>query len=400
MHDVGEMTPEELKAMAREAPEGARVERKRAYTDHHAVKRTVCAFANDLEGRGELGVIFIGLEDDGRCAGLQVDDRLIRDLAAIRDDGSILPRPSIQVVRLDLDGCEVAALIVSPSLEPPVRYQRRVWVRIGSTTREATPEEERRLSERRRAHDRSFDMRPAPDATLKDLDVAWIESTYVPAAIAPDILQRNSRPLEARLEGLRLTDHGMPTYGALIMAGIDPLRWVPGAYVQFLRIDGNELGDPIMDEKRLQGPLHEIARELDELLRLNIRTAVDLKSGDRERRVPDYPLAALQQYVRNALIHRDYEVSNAPVRINWFVDRVEIGNPGGLFGRVNRDNFGRGATDYRNPFIAEAMAVLGYVQRFGYGIPTAERALRENGNPPPEYIFEATQFLVAVWGRR
>ena len=57
------------------------VERKRSAADRSGIRRNLCAFANDLPGRGVPGVIFVGVEDDGRCAGLTVDDRLLRELA-------------------------------------------------------------------------------------------------------------------------------------------------------------------------------------------------------------------------------------------------------------------------------------------------------------------------------
>jgi len=105
---------------------------------------------------------------------------------------------------------------------------------------------------------------------------------------------------------------------------------------------------------------------------------------------------ALLQLVRNAIMHRSYENTNAPVKVYWFSDRIEISNPGGLYGQVNSKNFGKGTTDYRNPLIAESMRVLGYVQRFGMGIPLAEHELEQNGNPPPEFQFEPGSFLVTV----
>ncbi len=114
-------------------------------------------------------------------------------------------------------------------------------------------------------------------------------------------------------------------------------------------------------------------------------------------RRPDYPVVALQQLARNAVMHRTYEGTYAPVRITWFSDRVEIQNPGGPFGQVNRQNFGQpGVTDYRNPYLAEAMKNLGYVQRFGVGIPLARKELQKNGNPPPEFIVEDAHVLVIV----
>ena len=104
--------------------------------------------------------------------------------------------------------------------------------------------------------------------------------------------------------------------------------------------------------------------------------------------------------MRNAVLHRTYEGTSAPVRITWFNDRIEVLNPGGPYGQVTRANFGQpGVTDYRNPYLAEAMKNLGYVQRFGLGIPLARRALADNGNPPLEYQVEDT-YVLAVLRRR
>jgi len=100
--------------------------------------------------------------------------------------------------------------------------------------------------------------------------------------------------------------------------------------------------------------------------------------------------------VRNALIHRAYDGTNAPVKVFWFTDRIEISNPGGLYGQVNQGNFGKGATDYRNPLLAEAMAVLGFVQRFGMGIPRALRELKESGNPQADFEFSPSSVLVTL----
>jgi ATP-dependent DNA helicase RecG len=103
---------------------------------------------------------------------------------------------------------------------------------------------------------------------------------------------------------------------------------------------------------------------------------------------------------RNAILHRTYEGTNAPVRINWFSDRIEIHSPGGPFDQVTKENFGQpGVTDYRNPHLAEAMRVLGYVQRFGLGIQIARQMLADNGNPPPEFDVEQN-FILALVRRR
>lgn len=377
--------------------ESDRVERKSSASDRSRLRRNICGLANDLPGHGLPGVIFIGVEDDGSCAGATIDDQLLTQLAGMKDDGNIIPIPSLIVQKHTLSGCEVAVIVVEPSRSPPVRYQGRVWVRVGPTVRAASPEEEQRLSERQRAGDLPFDRRPAPEASANELDLDYLESHYLPQAVAQEVLDDNRRSLDQQLRSLRLLVGGAPTWGALLGLGKDPQGWIPGAYVQFLRIDGTEIADPIRSQKMLTGRLADVLRQLDELLKLNISLRTEVAAGSLEARSPDYPPAALEQLARNAVMHRLYEGTNAPVRIYWYSDRVEIQNPGGLYGQVTPENFGSsGAVDYRNPLVAEMMHHLGFAQRFGFGIPLAKRELARNGNPEPEFDFQSTGVAVTV----
>ena len=387
----------ELERIARDI-ESDRVERKETFTDRDKVAQAVCAFANDLPGYGQPGYLLVGVTDHGMPSGLQVTDQLLRDLAGLREDGNILPLPSITVGKRLLEGVEIALLEVFPSMAPPVRFKGRPWIRIGPRRAIASPEEEARLSERRRGTDLPFDARPLPSASLEDLDLDLFERTYLPAALAPEVLAANQRSTAHQLAALRLaTPEGVPTAAGMVVVGRDPTPFVPGAFVQFLRLDGPTIADDVVADHRLAQPLPELLRELDEVMRANVRTSVNLTSGSVERRQPDYPLAALQQLTRNAIMHRNYETSMAPVRITWLSDRVEIQSAGGPFGQVTAENFGEpGITDYRNPTIAEAMRQLGFVQRFGVGIATARRVLVENGNPPPNFQVEPTYVSVTI----
>ena len=376
--------------------ESDRVERKSSASNTTKLQRNICALANDLPGHGLPGVIFIGVEDKGGCADTTIDDRLLTKLAGMKDDGNIMPIPSLVVQKHILSGCKVAAIVVEPSQSPPVRYRGQVWVRVGPTVRPATREEEQRLSERRRAGEQPFDHRPAPDVSVDELDLKHFETQYLPQAVAHDVLDVNQRSLDQQLQSLRLVVNGAPTWGALLGFGRDPQGWIPGAYVQFLRIEGLEVTDPILSQRVLTGRLEDVLRQLDELLKLNISVRTEVAAASREVRSPDYPVAALQQLARNAVMHRRYEGTHAPLHIYWYSDRVEIRSPGGLYGQVTPENFGHGAVDYRNPLVAEIMHHLGFAQRFGLGIPLARKKLRQNGNPVPEFDFQPTQVAVTV----
>ncbi|MGC1309342.1 MAG: ATP-binding protein [Phormidesmis sp.] len=379
--------------------ESDRAERKASASDGKKIRQAICAFANDLPNHRKPGVLFVGVNDDGTCANLPITDELLLSLANIRSEGKILPFPVLQVNKRVLNDCELVVIIVEPSEAPPVRFEGRTWIRIGPRRATATPEEERRLNEKRRARDLPFDLRPFVSASIDDLSLEIFQREYLTSALAPEVLDENQRSLAQKLTSLRFTTpepDSCPTTLGILVAGKEPRQFVPGFYIQFVRFDGTELTDPIRDQKDISGSLIDLLRYGDEVLQANISTASDITTQPIEIKRPDYPIVALQQLVRNAVMHRAYEETNAPVRVYWFEDRIEIQNPGGLFGQVNRQNFGRGVTDYRNPHLAEAMKNLGYVQRFGIGIPTAQKELEKNRNPPAEFIIEDAYISVVV----
>lgn len=325
---------------------------------------------------------------------------MLRTLADLRDAGDILPLPNLVVQRRSVAGQDVAVVIVQPCNDPPVRYQGQVWVRVGPRRAVASRDEERTLTERRLSGDLPFDRRAASGADVNELDLDFFRRSYLPAAVAPDVLEENGRTLEEQLRALHLlAADGRPTHGALLLLGRDPGHWLPGAYVQFVRCAGEDLASPILDQKEIGGRAPDVLRHLDDLLNINVRIETRVEGTVVEQRRPDYPVAALQQLLRNAVLHRTYE-TNAPVYWYWFSDRVEIHSPGGLYGRVSPENFGTpAATDYRNPALAEGLKVLGFLQRFGMGIALARRRCQENGNPEPEFSFSPATVLATVRGR-
>lgn len=358
------------------------VERKQSFQGDapQKVREAVCAFANDLAGHGEPGVVLIGVHDKGTpMPDFVVTDELLRSLADIKTDGNIVPPPTLLVEKRRLQGSEVAVISAWPCDTPPVRYKGRIHVRWGPRRGLATAQDERILNERRRHRDRPFDIQPITSATMAHLSRIRFELEYLPALVAPDVLQANDRSYEQKLAATKMIvdeADSIPTVLGLLTLSNKPSDQIPGAWGQFLRLAGIEISAPIVDEETVYGTVSDQIRRLEEKLAAHNLRSVRFADVVTEERHEKYPAEALRQLLRNAYMHRSYETTNAPIRVYWFDDRIEITSPGGPYGSVTLENFGQpGIADYRNPNLAEAMRALGLVQRFGIGIGIARKAL-------------------------
>lgn len=381
--------------------ESDRSERKASDSDKNKICQAICAFANDLSNNQLPGVIFIGVNDNGTCAETEITDQMLLNLTDLKSNGNIHPFPVMSVQKKELDGCTLAVITVEPSKDTPIAYKGVICIRSGPRRGVATNEEVRILTEKRKHGDLPFDLHPVDEASIDDdLDLTLFKEEYLRTAVDPEILAQNDRSIEEQLASLRFIndmENRKPTVVGILALGTDPVQHLPGAYIQFLRIDGEELTDPIKDRKQISGSISRVLRLLDDIFEAHISVSSDITTGSTEISRPEYPIVALREIARNAVMHRNYEGTNAPVRITWFNDRIEIQSPGGPYGQVSVETFGaQGVTDYRNPHLAEVLKSLGYVQKFGVGISLARKEMEKNGNPDPEFVAELFHCLVVL----
>ena len=391
------MTDQELEKLMTDL-ESDRVERKESLSDGDKIRQAICAFANDMSGSGKHGVLFIGVSDSGAPTGIAVTDSLLLNLGGIRSEGRILPIPTVSVEKRTLNGKDVAVMSVQPSFAPPVRFDGRVWIRVGPRRAIASIDDERRLSEKRMSLDLSFDEQPVRGASISDLNLDYFRDVYLKRAVSEEVIKENGRAVEHQLATLRFLsqDFATPTPAGLLVLGDDPKRWMPGAYIQFVSFAGTDRGAPVRTHRAFNGSLSKQLDEFNSFLPFPIEVArLSMGEGTRHTDVPDYAEEALRELVYNAVMHRNYQTSNAPTYVYWFNDRVEITNPGGAYGRVTNENY-EFVSDYRNPVIADAMKILRYVERFGIGVTRIKSALARNGNAPAEFRFEPTSTMVTV----
>ena len=381
-----------------EGLETFRIEKTRSTTDTEKFCQAICAFSNDMPGSNKPGYLFIGVNEDGSPCGIKATDKLLKDLSSLRMDGNILPIPAMAVEHIPTSGGDIVLITVQPSPDPPVRYRGRCYIRIGPRKDIATKAEEDILSERRQYSNRTFDMLPCREATLDDIDLSLFVNQYLPKAVDPVVLQEDTRDVTEKMASLRLYDKAnhCPTNAAVLLFGKNPQYFFPGAYIQHVQFDSEDNAGEVVNQNVFSGNLVAMLPRLDAF----VETAVVLKrpypvSALREDVVANYPQWAIRELLMNAVMHREYR-GNTPTKFYQYSNRLEIVNPGGLYGNARPENFPR-VNDYRNPVIAEALKTLGFVNKFNRGIARVQKELQMNGNDLAKFdVDDITVFSVNV----
>jgi ATP-dependent DNA helicase RecG len=391
------MTVDEVKILMLDL-ESDRIERTISFKEDK-LGQAVCAFSNDFPNHRKSGFILLGVDDIGKVAGITIDDKKLQLIGDVKANGNVLPQPSIVVSEvMQIDGGDVVVVEVKPSLYPPVRYAGRCWIRVGPRRSLATVDEENILNERRALYAKTYDLVPALGASIEDLSEEYFQLAYLPLAIDEDTLKANGRSVKQQMTALRFFDlkQDCPTNAGILVFGLNPLFYLPGAYIQYVKFDGEQMTDIVAFEKSFSGALISELKNIDDFIKNNIiRERYVRGDSFQEKSVHNYSYWALRELMMNAIMHRSYE-SNAPIYIYEFTNRIEIINPGGLYGDVNAQNFPN-ASDYRNVVLAEAMKRLGYVNRFNYGVKRAIDELKKNGNGEPDFdLTLTTKFKVTV----
>ena len=148
--------------------------------DKDKIAKNISAFSNDLAHTGKTGVIFIGVKDNGKIAGLSVTDKMLVNISDFSRHGNLQPFPLINVRKWVHKSYETILVEVQPSTSPPIRYKGCCYVRIGPSVRVATAEEESRLLEKRQSALLPEDMRGVNTATIsEDLDLLYFRTHYL-----------------------------------------------------------------------------------------------------------------------------------------------------------------------------------------------------------------------------
>lgn len=366
---------------------------------------TLSSFSNQDEG----GVIIFGIDEEHNYKEVGVYDA--QDLQKKINEQCLEMDPVVRplLTVLEKDGKNfVAAEIPGVDLtERPCYYRGRgrlkgSFVRIGDSDEPMTDYEIYSYEAFRKKY--QDDIRQVERASFSALDQEAL-AEYVSSL-------KNGKPNISNLsdtqiyELMSITRNGISTLSAAMLFSPYPQAYFPQLCITAVVIPGTKIGETgssgerFSDNERIEGNIPQMLDTTLSFVRKNMRnmTIVNPDNGKREDRT-DYPMEAVREAVINALVHRDYSIhtEGMPIQILMFDDRMEIKNPGGIYGRIKIDQLGKVQPDTRNPVLATALEVMGITENRYSGIPTIRRAMEQYGLKEPEFQDKRGSFIVKFY---
>lgn len=366
---------------------------------------TLSSFSNQDDG----GVMIFGIdeENDYEESGVYDAQDLQKKIYAQCLQMEPVVRPLFTV--LEKNGkCFVAAEIPGIDLaDRPCYYRgqgriKGAFVRVGDSDEPMTEYE--MYSYEAFCKKYQDDIREVSRATMGTLDQNTLEK-YI-------LKLKDGKPNLAHLsdqeicELMSITRNGKITLNAALLFGYYPQAYFPQLCITAVVVPGTEVGETgamgerFLDNQRIEGSIPEMLETAIVFVRKNMRTKtiINADNGKRQDRT-DYPVTAVREAMLNALVHRDYSIhtEGMPIQLLMFEDRMEIRNPGGIYGRMRVDQLGKMQPDTRNPVLAAALEVLGITENRYSGIPTIRRAMDEYGLREPEFLEERGSFVVKFY---
>lgn len=394
--------------------ENSGVEFKRDDVHRDSLAKEIAALLN-LEG----GHILLGVEDDGMVTGLTRDASMAEEWVMTVCRDHVQPAIIPYWETIPWERSKIIGVITLPADSPYKPYKARrgsarlTFVRVGSSSREATREEEARLYQASGLM--RYDLKRVPGGTMADLDRRRLENYF------RDIRQQDVPVEEDEVAwrqlllntDLVIADRGksIPTTGAILIFGRKPNRFLPQAGITATAYPGAEKDYATQERATLRGAIapllsvesdmleNGLVEQVTDFVRRNTEVEAWIDEGGRRQdRWKDYPLEAVREAVVNAIAHRDYTISVTDIEVSLYSDRLEVISPGRLPNTVTVEKMKQGYRAARNELMKEILRDYRYIEDTGLGVPRKIiRGMRDHNGTEPDLIEEEDRFIVRLW---
>ena len=365
---------------------------------------TLSSFSNQDEG----GVILFGIDEKNDFEMCGVYD--IKDLQLQLQHQCEVMSPAVRAffTPVNIDGKDFLAMEI-PGISPLERtcfYKPKgrfggSYVRVGDADVPMTEFEIYQYeSYKKRIKD---DIRIVDDSSIKLFD-SEKHDKYLSLLKEkrPNLTNNVSDKEIDQLMGIYVGEK--PTLSGVMTFSKYPQTYFPQYSITAVRISGNQITDLGLDNERfianerITGPIDDMVSSLLDFVKKNMSYKTIIDEAGRRVDKPEYPLLAIREAVLNALIHRDYSIlsEGIPVRVEMYNDRIEITNPGQIYGGGNVDSLGRERLETRNSVLADILEVLEITENRYSGIPTIRKEMREHNLPQPIFLSQRGEFKVVL----
>jgi ATP-dependent DNA helicase RecG len=385
--------------------ENSGVEFKRDELTNDSLAKELVAFSN-FEG----GMVLLGVDDNGQLRGLTRANLEDWVMTACRDKIRPPIIPFFETVRDVELAVDVAIVRVTSGFAVHSLFHNgrtTYCIRVGTQSREATPEELARLFQQRAAF--RAELRPVSGAALGDLDERRLQDYFgrirqQPPPAAGDEAAWRTLLLNTGI----MVDDGVSVSGMLLF-GRNPQRFLPFAAIDAAAYPGREKDYTALERTPIRGAMTPLLSEAGlvenglveqalEFINRNTRREVELAGGARRVDRPAYPRDALREAVVNALIHRDYLLSGSDIELSVFSDRIEIISPGRLPNGITLDRMRTGCRAARNQLLKDVMRDYSYLEHMGMGMPRKIiQGMRAHNGTEPELHEEGETFRLVLF---
>lgn len=385
------------------------------------LSETISAFANR-----DGGTIILGLDENNHFAAVPDFDAGAIHNALLRIGDDFTPPCRLEIERYPFEGSEIVVAVVEAVLvdqrpcfitKKGLRYGS--FIRTGDGDKRLTDYEIERLREFHRQP--SFDREPVIEASMDDLDSSVLDAIVRRnRELTPRIFgKRNQTEILTKLGAIvqdpENSDRYIPTLAGLLVAGIYPQEFFPRLNVTFTVYPGVTKaqidGIRYLETQSVNGSIPEMLVRSLELLKKHMNKGAVIQ-GALRKEMTDYPIVACREAIINALQHRDYSPSGrgSQVQINLYADRLEILNPGGLYGAASFSSLPRGISSTRNQRLSQLLECTPYVnagedpgyviENRGSGLQQIKLELQEALMPEADLKDYVSAFQITFFKRR
>lgn len=326
------------------------------------------------------GELWFGVAPNGQAVGLEISDKTLRDVSQTIG-AHIEPRIFPQVEQQTRDG-KHCLRIRFDGQHPPYFAYGRAYMRVADEDRQLSAAElEQRILDKNRDALR-WDNQPLESATLATLETRKIRRFVERAHLSWKSLNNST---EVALDKLELRKHGQLLNAARLFFARQPAQL---RCAVFATTDTAT----IIDRHDFDGDILELIEEAQKYILKNIHIGMRIEGLVRVD-VPEISMEALREAIINAFCHRDWRDPDY-VQVAIFKNRVEIRNPGRLYGGLTIEDLHRGnVSQRRNPLIAELFRRIDMVEAWGRGMTLI------HASAPSVAFREVGQLFIASFAR-